>query len=70
MLVLSRKAGEGIRIGDSVELVVLAIEGRRVRLGFTGPKEVTIHRQEVERRIKGGAAAPPPGKPTAPEQPL
>lgn len=49
MLVLSRKRGERIRIGDSVEVTVLAITGSRVKLGFTGPPEVCIHREEVNR---------------------
>ena len=47
MLVLSRKRGERIRIGDSVEVTVLAISSSRVKLGFTGPPDVWIHRDEV-----------------------
>jgi carbon storage regulator len=47
MLVLSRKRGERIRIGDSVEVTVLAISGSRVKLGFSGPPEIWIHRDEV-----------------------
>lgn len=49
MLVLSRKRGERIRIGDSVEVTVLAISGSRVKLGFLGPPDVWIHRDEVCR---------------------
>jgi carbon storage regulator len=49
MLVLSRKRGERIRIGDSVEVTVLAISGSRVKLGFSGPPDVWIHREEVRR---------------------
>ncbi len=49
MLVLSRKRGERIRIGDSVEVTVLAISGSRVKLGFSGPPDVWIHRDEVRR---------------------
>lgn len=44
MLVLTRKTDERIRIGDGVELVVLSIRGRRVRLGITAPAEATIAR--------------------------
>jgi carbon storage regulator len=54
MLVLSRKRGEQIRIGPSIEVTVLAISKGRVRLGFSGPPEVAIHRQEVYRQIQAG----------------
>jgi carbon storage regulator len=47
MLVLSRKRGERIRIGDSVEVTVLAISSSRVKLGFSGPPDVWIHRDEI-----------------------
>jgi carbon storage regulator len=47
MLVLSRKRGERIRIGDCVEVTVLAISGSRVKLGFSGPSDVWIQRDEV-----------------------
>jgi carbon storage regulator len=49
MLVLSRKRGERIRIGDCVEVTVLAISGSRVKLGFSGPPDVWIQRDEVRR---------------------
>jgi carbon storage regulator len=52
MLVLSRKRGERIRIGDSVEVTVLAITGSRVKLGFSGPPDVWIHRDEVYQNNK------------------
>jgi carbon storage regulator len=47
MLVLSRKAGERISIGREIELTVLGIHKGRVRLGFAGPSEIPIHREEV-----------------------
>jgi carbon storage regulator len=47
MLVLSRKAGERVCIGNGVEVVVLEAKGGRVRLGFEAPPEVPIHRHEV-----------------------
>ena len=53
MLVLSRKQGEQVRVGDNIEIVVVAIQGDRVRLGFTAPDDVGIHREEVFRRMKG-----------------
>jgi carbon storage regulator len=51
VLVLSRKAGERISIGPEIELTVLGIHKGRVKLGFAGPPEVPIHREEVQRRI-------------------
>ena len=51
MLVLSRKAGERISIGGEIELTVLGIHKGRVKLGFLGPSEVPIHRDEIVRRI-------------------
>jgi carbon storage regulator len=51
MLVLSRRRGEAIVIDDQVTVTVLELRGDRVKLGFTGPTEVPIHRQEVHQRI-------------------
>lgn len=52
MLVLSRKYGERITIGDGIMVTVLAVRGDRVELGFTAPAEVPIHREEVYERMK------------------
>jgi carbon storage regulator len=52
MLVLSRNKGERIVIGNNIVLTVVDIRGDRVRLGFTGPAEVPIHREEVFRRLE------------------
>ncbi len=52
MLVLSRKQGEAIVIGDDVTVTVLEVRGDRVRLGFTAPGETPIHRQEIYRRME------------------
>ena len=51
MLVLSRKLGEQILIGSEIEVTVLAIHKARVRLGLAAPRELSIHREEVRRRI-------------------
>ena len=51
MLVLSRKIGERIRIGDEVTLTVVRIHSDKVRLGIEAPDTVTIHREEVYRRL-------------------
>jgi carbon storage regulator len=47
MLVLSRKNGESVRIGDVIEVKVLAIDGNRVKLGFSAPPNVDIQREEL-----------------------
>lgn len=57
MLVLSRKSGESIVIGGGVKLTVVEVRGDRVRLGFEGPREIAIHRQEVWVQIAQEAAA-------------
>lgn len=51
MLVLSRNKGERIVIGGNIVLTVVDVRGDRVRLGFTGPTEVPIHREEVFERL-------------------
>jgi carbon storage regulator len=51
MLVLTRKPGQRIRIGDEIEVTLLEVSGDRVRLGFSAPPDVAIHRQEVYERI-------------------
>lgn len=57
MLVLSRKKGERIVIGDDIEVVVVAVEGSRVRLAFSAPAEVPIRRQEVQVRPSSAVQA-------------
>ena len=57
MLVLSRKRGESVCIGQEIEITVLEIRGSRVKLGFQGPAEVPIHRQELHQKIATGHPA-------------
>ena len=57
MLVLSRKKDERIIIGDNVEVTVIEIRGDRIKLGFTAPPEIPIHRQEVFQRIESRGEA-------------
>jgi carbon storage regulator len=52
MLVLTRKTGQRIMIGDEIEVAVLSTSGEKVRLGITADKEVPIYREEVYERIK------------------
>jgi carbon storage regulator len=51
MLVLSRKTGEEIVIGGDVRVTVLEVRGNRVKLGFSGPREVPVHREELLHRL-------------------
>lgn len=52
MLVLTRKAGEGIIIGDDIKITVVELKGGGVRIGIDAPREMKVHRQEVFDRIK------------------
>jgi carbon storage regulator len=52
MLILSRRPGESVKIGDEVTVTVLGVRGRQVRIGFTAPPNVAVHREEVFERIQ------------------
>ncbi|HVP36662.1 MAG TPA: carbon storage regulator CsrA [Terriglobales bacterium] len=52
MLILTRKLGESITIGDDVKITVLGIHGRQVRLGVVAPQKVVVHREEVYFKIQ------------------
>lgn len=52
MLILTRRVGEIVRIGDDIEVSVLAIKGNQVRLGVNAPRHVSVHREEIYERIK------------------
>lgn len=52
MLILTRRAGETLTIGDDVAITVLGVKGNQVRLGIKAPKEVAVHRQEIVDRIR------------------
>jgi carbon storage regulator len=51
MLVLSRKEGQRVVIGEEIEVTVLEVRGSRVKLGFHGPVDVPIHREELHQKI-------------------
>ena len=57
MLVLSRKRGEVITIGNGVRITVLSVHGDKVKLGIIAPAEVSVHRQEIYELIKGCSLA-------------
>ena len=60
MLILTRRVGETVMIGDDVTITVLGVKGNQVRVGINAPKHVAVHREEIYERIKreqqGGGA--------------
>ena len=65
MLVLTRRSGESIIIGDEIELKVLKIRGNQVHLGIEAPRDAVVHRREVWMRIHGEPMAAEPHAPAS-----
>jgi carbon storage regulator len=74
MLILTRRVGETVMIGDDVTITVLGVKGNQVRVGINAPKNVAVHREEIYERIKReqqpdrDEAADTPGTPQAAER--
>lgn len=52
MLILTRRVGETLVIGDDVSITVLGVKGNQVRIGIKAPKDVSVHREEIYERIQ------------------
>ena len=66
MLILTRRVGESLMIGDDINVTVLSIRGNQVRIGVSAPKDVSVHREEIYERIQHEdepAAEPPETEP-------
>lgn len=60
MLILTRRAGESLHIGDNIEVTVMAVNGSQVRLGIKAPRDVTVDREEIAQRKQRERSEPPP----------
>ena len=66
MLILTRRVGETVMIGNEVTVTVLGVKGNQVRVGVNAPKDVAVHREEIYERIKReGDLDPLTGPPTS-----
>lgn len=62
MLILTRKVGESLLIGDDISITILNIRGNQVKIGIKAPKDVSVHREEIYQCIKQALEAPHVGE--------
>jgi carbon storage regulator len=65
MLILTRRAGEALRIGDEIEVTVMAVNGSQVRIGINAPRDIAVDREEIaerKRRDREAAGTPQPAQ--------
>jgi len=60
MLILTRRVGESLKVGDDITVTVLGVKGNQVRIGVTAPRDVAVHREEIYSRIHEGEEQEPP----------
>jgi carbon storage regulator len=62
MLILTRRVGETLMVGDEVTVTVLGVKGNQVRIGVNAPKEVSVHREEIYQKIQQEKGEDPDNK--------
>jgi carbon storage regulator len=58
MLILTRRTGESINIGNDITITVLGVSGQQVRIGTSAPKDIPVHRDEITQRIQASLSKP------------